>query len=109
MNPHAGWLADLAGSSRHRSVRTARVYNEIAENFAERALGVAGAAPRQHVPERSRTSRPVWRFVVTCTELYTHYLLGDRDLETFEAFVLKDLTDSVVMHDRYHLIRFCQD
>jgi transposase len=39
--------------------------------------------------------------LVACTELYTHYLLGDRDLETFKAFVLKDLTGSVIVHDRY--------
>ena len=36
-----------------------------------------------------------------CTELYTHYLLGDRSLATFKAFVVKDLTDSVIVHDRY--------
>jgi transposase len=41
--------------------------------------------------------------LVACTELYTHYLLGDRDLTTFKAFVLQDLTGSVVVHDRYHL------
>jgi transposase len=41
--------------------------------------------------------------LVACTEAYTHYLLGDRDLATFKAFVLKDLTGSVVVHDRYHL------
>jgi transposase len=39
--------------------------------------------------------------LVACTELYTHYLLGDRDLATFKAFVLKDLTGSVIVHDRY--------
>lgn len=39
--------------------------------------------------------------LVACTELYTHYLLGDRSLETFKAFVVKDLTDSVIVHDRY--------
>jgi transposase len=39
--------------------------------------------------------------LVACTEFYTHYLLGDRDLETFKAFVLKDLTGSVIVHDRY--------
>jgi transposase len=38
---------------------------------------------------------------VACTELYTHYMLGDRDLDTFKAFVLKDLTESVIVHDRY--------
>ncbi len=35
------------------------------------------------------------------TELYTHYLLGDRDLDTFTAFVFTDLIDSVIVHDRY--------
>jgi transposase len=39
--------------------------------------------------------------LVACTELYTHYLLGDRDLDTFKAFVFKDLADSVIVHDRY--------
>jgi hypothetical protein len=28
---------------------------------------------------------------------------GDRDLDTFKAFVLADLTESVLVHDRYHL------
>jgi hypothetical protein len=64
--------------------------------------------------------------LVACTNLYTWYLLGDRDLPTFQAFVLSDLT-GVVVHDRYqnyecevfkhlvhqlccqHLIRDCQD
>jgi transposase len=39
--------------------------------------------------------------LVACTELYTHYLLGDRSLATFKAFVIKDLADSVIVHDRY--------
>jgi transposase len=39
--------------------------------------------------------------LVAATELYTHYLLGDRDLDTFKAFVLKDLIGSVIVHDRY--------
>jgi transposase len=41
--------------------------------------------------------------LVACTELYTHYLLGDRSLETFTAFVVKDLAESgsVIVHDRY--------
>jgi hypothetical protein len=33
--------------------------------------------------------------------MYTHYLLGGRDLETFKAMVLKDLAGgSVIVHDR---------
>ncbi|MGH3847144.1 MAG: IS66 family transposase [Pseudonocardiaceae bacterium] len=39
--------------------------------------------------------------LVACTELHTHYLLGDRSLTTFTAFVIKDLTGSVIVHDRY--------
>jgi hypothetical protein len=41
--------------------------------------------------------------LVACTEFYTHYLLGDRSLATFKAFVLTDLTDSVIVHDRYQV------
>ena len=33
--------------------------------------------------------------LVACTELYTHYLLGDRSLATFTAFVLTELRRSV--------------
>jgi hypothetical protein len=40
--------------------------------------------------------------LVACTQMYTHYLLGGRDLETFKAMVLKDLAGgSVIVHDRY--------
>jgi transposase len=39
--------------------------------------------------------------LVACTDRWTHYQLGDRDLATFKAFVVKDLTDSVIVHDRY--------
>jgi transposase len=39
--------------------------------------------------------------LVACTELYTHYLLGDRSLATFKAFVVADLSGSVIVHDRY--------
>jgi hypothetical protein len=41
--------------------------------------------------------------LVACTELYTHYLLGDRSLDTFKAFVLTELSrsGSVIVHDRY--------
>ena len=41
--------------------------------------------------------------LVAATELYTHYLLGDRSLATFKAFVVADLAESgsVIVHDRY--------
>jgi transposase len=56
--------------------------------------------PRKPKPGRKKADKYL---LVACTQLYTHYLLGDRDLNTVKAFVLKDLTDSVVVHDRYHL------
>jgi transposase len=56
--------------------------------------------PKKPKPGRKKAEKYL---LVACTELYTHYLLGDRDVATFTAFVLKDLTGSVVVHDRYHL------
>jgi transposase len=54
--------------------------------------------PRTPRPGKKKAERYL---LVACTELYTHYLLGDRDLDTFKAFVLNDLTGSVIVHDRY--------
>ena len=39
--------------------------------------------------------------LVAATELYTHYLLGDRSLDTFTASVLTELGKAVIVHDRY--------
>jgi hypothetical protein len=38
--------------------------------------------------------------LVACTSLLTYYFLGGRDMGTFKAFVLPDLSGAVV-HDRY--------
>lgn len=56
--------------------------------------------PREPKPGRKKAEKYL---LVACTEAYTHYLLGDRDLDTFKAFVLQDLcaSGSVVVHDRY--------
>lgn len=54
--------------------------------------------PRTPKPGRKKAEKYL---LVACTELYTHYLLGDRDPTTFKAFVLQDLADSVIVHDRY--------
>jgi transposase len=61
----------------------------------ETPLRVGGRRPK---PGRKKAEKYL---LVACTELYTHYLLGDRDLATFKAFVLADLAGSVVVHDRY--------
>lgn len=54
--------------------------------------------PRTPKPGRKKAEKYL---LVACTEVYTHYLLGDRDLATFKAFVLAELTGSVIVHDRY--------
>jgi hypothetical protein len=61
----------------------------------ETPLRVGSKTPR---PGRKKAEKYL---LVACTELWTQYMLGDRDLDTFKAFVVKDLTDSVVVHDRY--------
>ncbi|HWR48319.1 MAG TPA: transposase, partial [Pseudonocardiaceae bacterium] len=54
--------------------------------------------PRTPKPGKKKAERYL---LVAATQLYTHYLLGDRDLDTFKAFIFKDLIDSVIVHDRY--------
>lgn len=39
--------------------------------------------------------------LVACTNLLTYYVLGDRSMKTFDAFVFPDLHGSVLVHDRY--------
>ena len=52
---------------------------------------------------RKKTRKKADKYLlVACTEFYTWYMLGDRDLPTFKAFILADLT-GVVVHDRYSL------
>jgi hypothetical protein len=56
--------------------------------------------PRTPQPGRKKAEKYL---LVACTELYTHYLVGDRDLDTFKAFVLADRAGAVVVHDRYQV------
>jgi hypothetical protein len=39
--------------------------------------------------------------LVACTSLLTYFYLGDRSMETFDAFVFPDLSGTVIVHDRY--------
>ena len=61
----------------------------------ETPLRVGARTPK---PGRKKAERYL---LVACTELYTHYLLGDRSMDTFKAFVFAELGGSVVVHDRY--------
>lgn len=62
----------------------------------ETPLRVGPKAPR---PGRKKADKYL---LIACTKLYTHFLLGDRDLDTFKASVLADVAaGTVVVHDRY--------
>lgn len=64
----------------------------------ETPLKVGPKTPR---PGRKKADKYL---LIACTDLYTHFLLGDRDLDTFKESVLADLAaGTVVVHDRYHL------
>ncbi|MGH3896980.1 MAG: IS66 family transposase [Pseudonocardiaceae bacterium] len=59
--------------------------------------------PRTPGPGKKKAERYL---LVFCTELYTHYLLGDRSLATFKASLLSELGarpdgSAVIVHDRY--------
>lgn len=56
-------------------------------NLDETPLRVGARKVKQHL-------------LVAATKLYTYFMLGDRSLATFKAFVLAELT-GVVVHDRY--------
>jgi transposase len=89
-------LARAAGllTAVHQRIRTL-ITMAYAVSCEETPLRVGPRTPR---PGKKKAEKYL---LVACTELYTHYLLGDRSLDTFKACVVKDLTDSVIVHDRY--------
>ena len=55
--------------------------------------------PKQPRPGRKKADKYV---LIACTGLYTHFLLGDRDLATFKQSVLAEVAPgTTVVHDRY--------
>jgi transposase len=100
--PSVGFVHGLIG-------RTAGVLGEVHQRIRtlitlayavccdETPLRVGAKAPAAGKKKAERY------LLVACTELYTHYLLGDRSLTTFKASVVADLaaSGSVIVHDRY--------
>jgi transposase len=93
----------------HRTLGQAAAALEPADNRIRTLITLAYAVCCDETPIRvgPRTPRRGRKkaekyLLVACTELYTWYMLGDRDLATFKAFILADLT-GVVVHDRYSL------
>ena len=100
--PSVGFVHGMLG-------RTAGLLDEVHQRI--RALITLAYAvccdetPLRVGPKRPKTGKQKAEryLLVACTELYTHYLLGDRSLDTFKAFVVADLakSGSVIVHDRY--------
>ncbi len=64
----------------------------------ETPLRVGSKTPR---PGRKKADKYL---LIACTRLYTHFLLGDRDLATFKTSVLAEVAPgTTVVHDRYTL------
>jgi transposase len=92
-----GMIARAAGllTEVHNRIRTL-ITLAYAVCCDETPLKVGPRAPRTGKKKAERY------LLVACTELYTHYLVGDRSLDTFKAFVLAELAESaVIVHDRY--------
>jgi hypothetical protein len=92
--PSAGFVHGLLA-------RAAALLDECDKRIAA-LLTLAHVVCADETPLRVGPAPAKRYLLVACTELFTHYLLGGRDLETFKAMVLKDLAaGSVIVHDRY--------
>jgi transposase len=89
--------------------RTAGLLEEVGQRIRT-LITLAYAVCCDETPLRVGPKRPTIGkrkaeryLLVACTQLYTHYLLGDRSLATFTASVVADLaaSGSVIVHDRY--------
>jgi len=96
-----GMLARTAGllSQVHDRIRTLITLAHVVA-CDETPLRVG---PKEPKPGKKKAERYL---LVFCTEFYTHYLLGDRSLDTFKASVLTELGSrtgdpAVIVHDRY--------
>lgn len=65
-------------------------------------LTLAYAVCCDETPLRVGGKRNKKHLLVACTEAYAYYMLGDRSLASFKAFLLPELT-GVVVHDRYNV------
>ena len=90
--PSDGFVHGLIG----RAAAAVAEVNQIIRTL----ICLAHVVAADETPIRVGPARAKKHLLVACTELYTWYLLGDRDLDTFKAFVLPDLT-GVIVHDRY--------
>lgn len=99
--PSLGFVHGLLKRAAELLVETDRVIRTLITlcfviSCDETPLKAGGATPQEGKKEAKRY------LLVACTELYTHYLLGDRSMGTFKEFVFSELADeAVIVHDRY--------
>ena len=102
--PSVGFVHGLL---KRTAVALAQVHDRIRALIALAYVVVMDETPLRVGPKKPKPGRKKADkyLLVVCTDLYTQYLLGDRDLDTFTASVLSDLAaaGARVVHDRFHL------
>jgi hypothetical protein len=101
----AGLLEALTGAAPsvgfvHGMLARAAAAVAVANTAIRTLLTLAHAVCCDETPLRVGPKKTKKYLLVACTDRYTHYLLGDRSLATFEKFILADLT-GIIVHDRY--------
>ena len=92
--PSDGWVHALL----ERAARGVATANKLIRTLIILASVICGDETPIRAGPGPKTSKKY--LLVACTNLLTYYFLGGRDLGTFNAFVLPDLT-GVIVHDRY--------
>jgi len=99
--PSVGFVHGLLART-SKALHTA--YSRIRTLITQVRVLCMGESPLRVGPEALRPGRKKADkyLLIACTTLYTLFLLGDRDLDTFKASVLADVAArTVVVHDWY--------
>jgi hypothetical protein len=102
-----GLLESLTGTAPsagfvHGMLARAAGLLDVADKRIRALLTLAQVVCADETPLRVGPAGSKKYLLVSCTERYTHYLLGGRDLATFKALAIADLAaGSVIVHDRY--------
>jgi transposase len=94
--PSDGWVHSLLG----RAAKAVAAANKTIRALIILARVICGdETPIRSGPGPKSAKKKYLQ--VACTNLLTCYFLGERTLDSFEAFVYSDLSGTVVVHDRY--------
>jgi hypothetical protein len=95
VRPSDGYVHSLLA----RAARAVRGVNMLVRALVTTAAVVCADETPIRVGPGPKTRKKY--LLVACTSLLTYYFLGDRDLKTFDGFILGDLVAAVAVHDRY--------